>query len=231
MAAGDQKLYLQTLRQIHDLILERGLEPGDLLPPEQVLAGEFHVSRNVVREAIKSLEVIGVVRAVAGRGTELLPFSMEYIMEVMLFFQVPGNESAVRQMFDVRRHLELSYMRDAFYALEKEDIQHLREVVDRIRVSYEQEGLFAELDRDFHLTLFRPLKNAVLDSLMNAIWEVDVRFQLEEKRPHLGDSVAKHEAVVQALEAHDFIGFVKAMEYHFSSGKYRNPGSYEEEVQ
>ena len=59
----------------------------------------------------------------------------------------------------------------------------------------------------------------------------DVRFQLEEKRPHLGDSVAKHEAVVQALEAHDFIGFVKAMEYHFSSGKYRNPGSYEEEVQ
>ena len=31
MAAGDQKLYLQTLRQIHDLILERGLEPGDLL--------------------------------------------------------------------------------------------------------------------------------------------------------------------------------------------------------
>jgi len=228
--AADQKLYVQVLRQIHQLILDRGLKPGDLLPPEQVLAAEFGVSRNVVREAIKSMEVMGIVRAVAGRGTELLPFSMEYILQSMLFFQVPGNESAVRQMFDVRRHLELSYMRDAFYALEKEDILHLREVVDQIRVSYEQEGLFSELDRDFHLSLFRPLKNAVLDSLMNAIWEVDVRFQLEEKRPHLGDSAAKHEAVVQALEAHDFIGFVKAMEYHFSSGKYRDHGSYEEEV-
>jgi len=228
MAATDQKLYVQVLRQIHQLILERGLKPGDLLPPEQVLAAEFGVSRNVVREAIKSMEVMGIVRAVAGRGTELLPFSMEYILQSMLFFQVPGNESAVRQMFDVRKRLELSYMHDAFYALEKEDILHLREVVDQIRVSYEQEGLFSELDREFHLTLFRPLNNVVLDSLMNAIWEVDVRFQLEDKRPHLADSVAKHEAIVQALETHDFIGFVKAMEYHFSSGKYSHPGSYEE---
>ncbi len=228
--AADQKLYVQVLSQIHQLILDRGLKPGDLLPPEQVLAAEFGVSRNVVREAIKSMEVMGIVRAVAGRGTELLSFSMEYILQSMLFFQVPGNESTVRQMFDVRKHLELSYMRDAFYSLGKEDILHLREIVDQIRVSYEQEGLFSELDREFHLTLFRPLKNAVLDSLMNAIWEVDVRFQLEEKRPHLADSVAKHEAVVQSLEAHDFIGFVKAMEYHFTSGKYSHPGSYEEEV-
>ena len=92
--AADQKLYVQVLRQIHQLILGRGLKPGDLLPPEQVLAAEFGVSRNVVREAIKSMEVMGIVRAVAGRGTELLPFSMEYILQSMLFFQVPGNESA-----------------------------------------------------------------------------------------------------------------------------------------
>lgn len=228
MAAGDQKLYLQTLRQIHDLILERGLEPGDLLPPEQVLAGEFHVSRNVVREAIKSLEVIGVVRAVAGRGTELLPFSMEYIMEVMLFFQVPGHEKTVRQMFDVRKNLEMSYMRQAFHAMTREDISRLRELADGIRISYEQEGAFAELDREFHLTMFRSLGNEVLYTLMNAIWEVDVRFQLEQKRPHLAGSVAKHEAIVKALEDYDYIAFAKAMEHHFSSGKYTDPDSYDE---
>ena len=140
--AADQKLYVQVLSQIRQLILDRGLKPGDLLPPEQVLAAEFGVSRNVVREAIKSMEVRGIVRAVAGRGTELLSFSMEYILQSMLFFQVPGNESTVRQMFDVRKHLELSYMRDAFYALGKEDILHLREIVDQIRVSYEQKACF-----------------------------------------------------------------------------------------
>ncbi len=231
MAVGDQKLYLQTLRQIHDLILSRGLKAGDLLPSEQVLAAEFHVSRNVVREAIKSLEVMGVVRAVAGRGTEVLPFSMEYILEIMLFFQVPGNEKSVHQMFDVRKNLELSYMRQAFQAITKEDITHLREVTEGIRVSYEQEGLFSELDREFHLTLFRSLDNEVLYTLMNAIWEVDVRFQLEEKRPHLADSVAKHEAIVKALEDYDYMAFAKAMEYHFSSGKYSNTGSYQENIQ
>jgi DNA-binding FadR family transcriptional regulator len=128
--AADQKLYVQVLRQIHQLILDRGLKPGDLLPPEQVLAAEFGVSRNVVREAIKSMEVMGIVRAVAGRGTELLPFSMEYILQSMLFFQVPGNESAVRQMFDVRKNLEMSYMRQAFHAMTREDIARLRELAD-----------------------------------------------------------------------------------------------------
>ncbi|MBR2823184.1 MAG: FadR family transcriptional regulator [Clostridia bacterium] len=231
MAARDQKLYLQVMRQIHELVLDRQLKPGDLLPPEQTLAADFHVSRNVVREAIKSMEVMGIVRAVAGRGTELLPFRMDYFLQGMLFFRVPGNERAVRQMFDVRKNLELSYMRQAFYALTREDILHLREVVDRIRVSYEEEGLFADLDREFHLSLFRPLKNEVLDSLMNAIWEVDVRFQLEQKRPHLAGSVAKHEAIVKALEEYDFIAFAKAMEYHFSSGKYTRDDSYMEETE
>ena len=228
MPARDQKLYLQVMRQIHEIVLTRQMKAGDLLPPEQTLAADFHVSRNVVREAIKSMEVMGLVRAVAGRGTEILPFNMEYILQTMLFFQVPGNERAVRQMFDVRKNLELSYMRQAFHALGKEDIVRLRRIVDQIRVSYEQEGLFADLDREFHLSLFRPLNNEVLYALMNAIWEVDVRFQLEEKRPHLVDSVAKHEAIVLALEEYDYISFAKAMEYHFSSGKYTDPESYDE---
>ncbi len=229
MGTRDEKLYLRVLQQIHGLVVEQGLKPGDLLPPEQTLAAAFHVSRNVVREAIKSMEVMGIVRAVAGRGTEIRPFSMDYFLQGMLFFRVPGNEPAVRQMFDVRKNLELSYMRQAFYALQKEDVIHLREIVDKIRVSYEEEGTFADLDREFHMSLFRPLKNEVLDSLMSAIWEVDVRFQLEKKRPHLAGSVAKHEAIVAALEKYDYFSFAKAMEYHFSSGKYSPGDAYWEE--
>ena len=122
------------------------------------------MSRNVVREAIKSLEIMGIVRASPGRGTELQPFSLDYMLQMILFFQVPGNEKVVRQMFDVRKHLELSYMREAFDALTREDIAHLREIADQIRESYDREGVFADLDREFHLTLFRPLKQQVLYS-------------------------------------------------------------------
>ena len=223
-----QRRYLQVLGQIHDLILEQKLKPGDLLPPEQTLAAGLHVSRNVVREAIKSLEIMGIVRASPGRGTELQPFTIDYMLQMILFFQVPGNENVVRQMFDVRKHLELAYMRQAFDALTREDVARLREIVDQIRCSYDREGVFSDLDREFHLTLFRPLKQEVLYSVMSMIWAVDVRFQLEEKRPHLPDSVTKHEAIVQALEEYDFMAFAKAMEHHFSSGKYTGSDSYEE---
>ena len=228
MAERNEKRYLQVLDQINRLVLERDMKPGDLLPPENALAAEFHVSRNVVREAIKSMEVMGVVRAVPGRGTELVPFSMDYLFRIMLFFQVPGNENTVRQMFDVRKALEMSYMHQAFYALSRDDVARLRQIMDKIRDSYEQEGVFAELDREFHLSLFRPLKNDVLYNLMDAIWEIDVRFQLEKKRPHLAGSVAKHEAIVKALEEYDYLAFAKAMEYHFSSGKYTRSDSYTE---
>lgn len=229
IAVRDEKRYLQALAKIQDLVLEQGLKPGDLLPPEQTLAAEFGMSRNVIREAIKSMEVMGIVRAVPGRGTEMLPFTMDYLLQSLLFFQVPGNEAIVRQMFNVRKHLELSYMRQAFDALRAEDIARLREIMDRIRVSYEEEGVFSELDREFHMTLFRPIGNVVLESVLNAIWAVDVRFQLEEKRPHLPESVAKHEAIVQALEQYDFMAFARAMDHHFSSGKYTKSDSYEEE--
>ena len=228
MAERDEKLYLRVFREIRSLIISENMQPGEFLPAEHAIAARLGVSRNVVREAIKSMELMGMVKAVPGRGTEIQTFSLDFVMQNVLFFHVAGNDEPVREMFDIRKRLELSYMRDAFQALEKEDIRELRDIVDRIRVSYEQEGVFSELDRAFHMTLFRSLHNSVLNSVMDAIWAVDVGFQLEEKRPHLSSSVAKHEAIVKALEEYDYIAFAKAMERHFSSGKYTRAGSYTE---
>ena len=104
----------------------------------------------------------------------------------------------------------------------------MRECAGRIRDSFRQEGLFSEADRDFHMTLFRPIGNSVLTSALEAIWAVDVGFQLELKRTHMESSVRKHEAIVDALEQYDFFAFAKAMEAHFSSGKYSGGDSYEE---
>lgn len=78
------------------------------------------------------------------------------------------------------------------------------------------------------MSLFRPLGNTILNSLLDAIWMVDEDFQLELKRPHLESSVRKHEAIVEALEQYDFFAFAKAMEAHFSSGKYTMSQTYEE---
>src|SRR5438552_3966331 len=63
------RLYQGIVQQIEGL-LERGeLKPGDQLPPERQLAEQFQVSRASVREALRSLELLGIVETHAGGGT------------------------------------------------------------------------------------------------------------------------------------------------------------------
>jgi len=224
----DEKLYISAFQEIRSYIIRNNLKPGDLLPTEQAMCESLGVSRNVLREAIKSMELMGMVQACPGRGTQVMEFSMDFLFQNVLFFHVSGEDKPVREMFGIRKMLELSYMRQAFYALSEADIRHIRECADEIRTRWDAGEMFIEADHEFHMSLFRPLGNSVLNSLMEAIWAVDNGFELEEKMPYLSSSVNKHDAIVQALENYDFLAFAKAMEAHFSSGKYMSNSTYEE---
>ena len=224
-----EKLYTLAFREIRKYILVNDLKPGDLLPTEQKLCELMGISRNVLREAIKSMELMGMVKACPGRGTAVAEFSLEFIFQNVLFFSVGEEEKkTIREMLNLRRMLELQYMGQAFYAIGKEEILHMRQCLNQIEQRWEQKKLFGDVDRDFHMTLFRPLQNGVLNSLLEAIWAVDDGFELEKKIPHLDNTIAKHGAIVTALENNDYDGFTKAMQAHFASGKYMATGSYEE---
>ena len=225
----NDKLYIRTYREIRKYIVQNNLQPGDLLPTEQKLCETLGVSRNVLRESIKSMELMGMVRACPGKGTEVQAFNLDFILQNVLFFQVgPQEEHSIREMFGVRKVLELAYMRQAFHAVTEEDIGRMRGCAAAMREKWSRGEFFIQEDKAFHLTLFRPLQNDVLLSLLEAIWAVDDGFELEKKQPHLEQTITKHEAIVAALENHSFIAFARAMEAHFSSGKYMGMTSYEE---
>jgi len=224
----NERLYLQAFRQVRDYILMNGLREGDLLPSEQKLCAQLGVSRNVLREAIKSMELMGMVQASPGRGTVVQAFSLDFIFQNVLFFRMDGQEKKVREMFSVRKALEMSFMREAFDAIKPADIAEMRECVREIRSRWEQGQMFEEADRRFHTVLFRSLNNSVLSSMLDAIWAVDTGFQREAKVPHLASTVIKHERIVDALEQYDYLAFAQAMLAHYSSGKYAPGDSYEE---
>ncbi len=225
----DEKLYIQAFREVRAYIINNGLKTGDLLPTEQALCQALGVSRNVLREAIKSMELMGMVQACPGRGTMVKEFNLDFIFQNVMFFAIGEEEDkTIHEMFGIRKMLELAYMRQAFHALTDADIRSMRASADAIRAKWQQKEFFHEDDRAFHMALFRPLGNGALNSLLGAIWAVDDGFQLEQKQPHLENTIAKHEAIVDALENHDFRAFARAMDAHFSSGKYLGSSSYEE---
>ena len=130
----NDKLYIQAYREIRKYIFQNNLKPGDLLPTEQKLCETLGVSRNVLRESIKSMELMGMVRAYPGKGTVVQAFNLDFIFQNVLFFQIgPQEEHSIREMFGIRKVLELTYMRQAFHAVTEEDIQIMRGCADAMR--------------------------------------------------------------------------------------------------
>ena len=216
----NEKLFIHAFREVRTYILQNQLKQGDILPSEAQLCQEIGVSRNVLREAIKSMELMGLVKACPGRGPEVMEFNLDFFLQHIMLFNLAGDDEHIRQMFHIRKTLELGFMRQAFDRIRPEQIRHMRDLVERMKVGWEESGTFAAEDRDFHLTLFSSVGNPVLNSLLRAIWEIDKDYQMEEKLPHLASSVTKHEAIVKGLEDYDYLSFARAMDQHYSSGKY-----------
>ncbi len=226
--ARGEKLYTRVFREIRAYIIRNKLQPGDQLPTEQTLCDMLGVSRNVLREAIKSMELMGMVSALPGRGTVLKPFNLDFIFQNVIIASVSEEYETIFEMLSIRKKLELGYMREAFQTLDASDVRGIRLILELIKERWRRREFFHADDRDFHMALFSKAGNSTLLSLMDAIWSVDENFRTEEKMKYLDDSVTKHENIVRALEAGNQEAFEAAMMAHFASGKYFRAGNFEE---
>ena len=223
-----EKRYAQAFREIRAYIIHHNLQPGDKLPTEQALCELLGVSRNVLREAIKSMEIMGMVSAQPGRGTVLKEFSLDFVFQNVIFASVGDEDSTISEMLDIRKRLELGYMKQAYESLQPSDVPVIRQILERIKRQWEQHQFFHADDRAFHMSLFKRVNNRTLISMMEAIWDVDANFKTEQKFKHLDETIVKHENIVRALEARNQEAFEAAMLAHFASGKYSRRNDFSE---
>lgn len=222
----EEKLYIQAFREIRSYIISNALQPGDQLPTEAAMCEMLGVSRNVLRESIKSMELMGMISACPGKGTVVKEFNLDFIFQNVMFDTVGDSATAISEMLDIRKKIELGYMRQAYQQLTDEDVKRIRGILEGIKAKWQQKIFFHADDRAFHMALFSHLNNRTLTSFLNAIWSVDENFRTEEKVKYLDDSIAKHESIVRALEAHNQDAFEAAMLMHFSTGKYSVTGNF-----
>ncbi|NLA66609.1 MAG: FadR family transcriptional regulator [Leucobacter sp.] len=225
---GGEKLYIQVFQKIRAYILQHNLQRGDLVPTEQALVDMLGVSRNVLREAIKSMELMGMAAAQPGRGTVLKEFNLDFVFQNVVLGSFGDEEKTIVDMLDIRKKLELAYMRRAYEALTEEDVVAIRHIMEEIKVAWEEHRTFPDQDRAFHMTIFSRIDNRILLSILEAIWDVDENYKTEEKVKHLDETISKHENIVKALEARNGEAFEAAMLAHFASGKYSRRDSFAE---
>ena len=86
------KVYEQVAKQIQTLISDGLLKPGDKLPPERELAETFQVSRSSLRDAIRALEMLGLVEPRQGEGTVVRDISAEALVSPLASMLVHKRE-------------------------------------------------------------------------------------------------------------------------------------------
>lgn len=162
-----------TADQIKQLILTRGLTPGDPLPTEAELCEELDVSRSSVREAIRTLSTLDIVDVRHGHGTYVGPMSLDPMVEALVFRGVlspEGSLQALREVVEVRLALDLSMAERVVEAAQAQADPELDELVAEMVDKAGRGEYFLDEDRAFHTRLFGAIDNRLVGQLVGAFW-------------------------------------------------------------
>ena len=216
-AIKPRRLYQDVVQQIREVVREGTLKPGDRLPPERELAEQLHVSRSSLREAMRTLELQGLVVSRPGAGTFISTESSDSMMDAIVAYLTNG-QNALKDAFEMRRLLEPQIAALAAERATPEDIQRMEEILAQQVAQIARGETGAESDTAFHFALAEGTHNSALVKVVSAI--VDILCQSREQplqapgRPQR--SLASHRYILDMIQQGDREGAMEAMEHHIS---------------
>lgn len=209
------RLFEGVAQQIQRLIVDGALKPGDKLPPERELAARFAVSRGSVRDAIRTLELVGLVVPRQGEGTVVADVSPEAV--VMPIASVLGRKrELIAELLDIRKMIEPALAARAAVHATPEEIARLEDLLRRQREKIVRGEPAVEEDTEFHYVIALAAKNGVvrrvIDVLMRLLRETRARSLQTHGRPQR--SLAGHKRILEAIKRRDPEAAERAVRQH-----------------
>lgn len=199
---------------------------GDRLPSLQELSAEHGVSISVLREQLQVARALGFVEVRPRTGIKRLPYTFAPAVRESLFYAIDRDQAAFASFSDVRRHLERVYWFEAVQRLTAEDIEHLRNLVNRAEGMLKAEPIRVPHTehRELHLVIYQHLQNPFVIGLLEAYWEAYEQVGLSlytglEYQLQVWDS---HRQIVEAIAEKDFVRGHQLLVGHFDLIDKRN---------
>jgi GntR family transcriptional repressor for pyruvate dehydrogenase complex len=212
----------QVALQLASMICDGRWRAGEKLPAEGELCRALAIGRSTLREALKSLAFIGMVRMRAGDGTYVAQTSPG-LLERILARGLLKTEKDLADVCETRLVLETELAAKAAERAEPGDLDVLRNLLDssRRRLADERSGEkpFIELDLEFHLAIATCAKNNVLRHLLVDIRGVLIEWIMKSQElPGLRENaLVQHEQIFESILNRDPAGAREAMQAHLQT--------------
>ena len=200
--ASGMSLTDKAISRIRELIQSGELPPGSRLPPEQQLAAELGLSRNLMREAVKALVVARVLEIRRGDGTYVTSLEPAVLLEGLGSAIELLQGDTLLELTEVRRLFEPIATGVAATRISGEELAEVRRHLDAMRAAKNDVELLNEHDAAFHRAVIAATGNQTLASLLDGISGRTLRARVW--RGMVDDAVAdrtlaEHQAIYDAL--------------------------------
>ena len=209
----------QVALQLAGMIRDGRWHAGDKLPPENQLCTALNVGRSTLREALKSLAFIGMVRMRPGDGTYVAQ-TPPGLLERILGRGLLKTEKDLADVCEARIVVETELAALAADRAESADLDVLRNNLAQSDQSIRNQGRpFIELDLEFHLAIATAAKNSVLRHLLTDIRGVLIEWITKSQElPGLRENaLAQHKKIFESIADHNPVKAREAMQAHLQT--------------
>lgn len=214
-----------TINEIKKYMIKHHLKPGDPLPTEAALCAQLGVSRSSVREALRRLEALDIVRVHRGKGSFVGSMTMQPLISTLLLKNAldtsEGNQT-ISDIAQTRLALDLGIAPAVVEAMKGTHNPELHAIVDAMMEKTERTEAFPDEDIAFHQGILKHLHNDVMNQLVGSMWAVhqslltNLNLDSALALNMLTLTARTHGDMLKAAEAGDLEGYIEAVHQHYA---------------
>lgn len=220
MPQPKKKAYQVVVDQIREYFLDGELQPGEKLPTERELAARFNVSRTSVREALRKLEIKGIIEIKQGSGSFIKTPECHTLGDDLSSTIIKTEKKLIYEMLELRQALEVECAFLASQRATSEDLERIGKALEMMVQVKNDVELGIQADLSFHINIVLASHNSIFLQLFQTLSEHMQDTIRATRRQRLKDpertqeTIDEHKEIYLAIAAGDANQAKQLMEKH-----------------
>ena len=199
---------IRNLSEFLSYLASRKESDIDGIPALDQLSKSLGINRAALREQVAVARALGLVSVKPRVGMRRLSYTFTPALQQSLGYAILNDRTNFEKYSDLRTHVESAYFHQAVEKLTTEDIQELKELVEKAREKLHSNPaqIPHQEHRDLHLLMYRRLDNIFVSGLLEAYWEAyeAVELNIFTDYEYLTKVWAFHTEIVEAIERGEY---------------------------